>query len=152
MLIDSQLSFASAQAVTASAASTNAIDTQNARNLGVGESLFLVVTCTAAMTDVGSDSTLTPTLRTSATATGTPLALTGTINTLATLPVFPAISPAGTQRIIALPPASADNPYLEYLDVYFAVANGNLTTGSFSAFITHDIDSNQSYPAGYTVG
>lgn len=151
MLLDSSLQFASAQAVTASAASTNAIDINVGRNIGVGEQLFLVVTCTTAMTDSGSDSTVTPSLRTSATASGSPLALSGTINTLATLPAFPALSPAGTQRIIALPPASADNPYLEYLDVYFTVANGNLTTGSFSAVVTHDIDSNQSYPAGYSV-
>jgi hypothetical protein len=151
MLLDSALLFSDSQVVTASAASTNGIDLKTARNIGVGEPNYLVVTLMADMTDGGSDSTVTATLRTSATAAGSPLVLSGTINTLATLPVFPALSKAGTQRVIALPPASSDNPYLEYIDVYYTVANGNLTTGKFSAAITHDFDANQAYAAGYTV-
>lgn len=149
MLIDSSLQFSSSQAVTASAASDNIVDTLKARNIGVGEPLYLVVVCTEAMTDASSDSTVTPTLRTSATATAAAPAgdLNGTINTLATLPTFAALSAAGTQYIIPLPPAT----YLRYLDVYYTVANGNLTTGKFTAFITHDIDANQSYAAGYSV-
>ena len=153
MLLDTQLSFGPVQAVTASAPSGNAIDITTARNIGVVEPNYMLVTCTVAMTDIGSDSTVTPSLRTSSTATvsGTTLALSGTIFTLATLPAFPALSPTGTQRIVALPPAAKDLPYKEFLDVYYTVANGNLTTGSFTAQITHDIDANQSYAAGYTI-
>lgn len=153
MLIDGQLEFAKAQAITASAASTYGVDISIARNIGVGQQLYLVVLCTVAMTDSGSDSTVTPSLRTSATATGTgsgtggTIALTNTINTLATLPAFAATSAAGTTSIIPLPPAT----YLRYLDVYFTVANGNLTTGSFSAFIVSDTDLQSFYGIGYTV-
>lgn len=149
MIIDSSLQFSNNQAVTASAASATIVDTKQVVpqgvNTGIGVQLWLVVLCVAAMTDAGNDSTVTPSLRTSATQSAG--ALNGTINTLVTLPAFPATSPAGTMRAVQLP----SGQYLEYLDVNFAVANGNLTTGSFSAFITTDIDANQAYPAGYQV-
>jgi hypothetical protein len=155
MILDSQLIFAWQQAVTASAASIasttvqpNAqgiVDITKGRNIGVGtDKLYLVVVCTADMTDAGSDSTITPTLRTSATQASA--ALTGTINTLTSLPAFPALSKAGTMSITTLDPAA----YLEYLDVYFTAGNGNLTTGSFSAFITTNIDQQTYYAEGFS--
>lgn len=154
MLIDSMLMFSDAQAVTASAASSYGVDINIARDIGAGENLFLVVTCTEDMTDAASDSTITPTLRTSATATGSgsgingTIALTNSIATVATLPAFAALSKAGTKKVIALPPSSA---YLQYLDVYYTAANGDLTTGKFSAFICKDTDLQTFYKAGYTV-
>ena len=77
--------------------------------------------------------------------------MTGVQTCALPISAFPALSPTGTQRIVALPPAAKDLPYKEFLDVYFTVANGNLTTGSFTAQITHDTDANQSYAAGYTI-
>ena len=110
MIIDNQLVLAWKQAVTANAASTatsntdgtyNAmgiIDLGKARNIGVGTTkLYLVVDCTTAMTDGGSDSTMTPSLRTSATQSAS--ALTGTVNTLMTGSAFAALSAAGTCRV-----------------------------------------------------
>ena len=156
MILDNQLVLAWKQAVTAAAASAatnntdgtyNAvgiIDMVKARNIGVGTTkLYLVVDCTTAMTDGGSDSTLTPSLRTSATAAAN--ALTGTINTLLTGSAFAALSPAGTRQIYVLPPAA----YLEFIDVYFTPANGNLTAGSFSAYLTTDVDQQTYYAEGF---
>jgi hypothetical protein len=156
MILDNQLVLAWKQAVTASAASAatsntdgtyNAmgiIDLSKARNIGVGtDKLYLVVDCTTAMTDAGSDSTITPSLRTSATQAAN--ALTGTINTLMTGAAFAALSAAGTRQIYVLPPAA----YLQYIDVYFTAANGSLTTGSFSAYITTDVDQQSYYAEGF---
>ncbi len=154
MILDSQLILAWQQAVTATAASVanstvqpNAqgiVDLTIGRNIGVGtDKLYLVVQCTTAMTDGGSDSTVTASLRTSATQASA--ALTGSPATISTLPVFPALSPAGTQVVTVLDPAT----YLQYLDVYFTVANGNLTTGSFSAFIVTNLDQQTYYKEGF---
>lgn len=160
MQLDSNLIFAWEQAVTAAAASAQyttaapyaagVVDASIARNLGAGaHKLYLVVLCTAAMTDAGSDSTVTPSLRTSATITGsmgsTP-ALSGSPATILTGTAFAALSAAGTMQVYVLPPS---NSYLEYLDVYFTVANGSLSTGAFSAFITTDVDMQYSYAEGF---
>ena len=159
MILDSQLIFAWQQAVTATAASVynsavqpnaaGVVDLTIARNIGVStDKLYLVVDCTTAMTDTGSDSTITPSLRTSATITGAigvNPALSGTINTLLTGNAFAALSPVGTRQIYVLPPAA----YLEFTDVYFTTANGNLTTGSFSAYIVTDVDQQTYYAEGF---
>jgi len=156
MIIDNQLVLAWQQAVTAGAASAatsntdgtyNAmgiIDLGKARNIGTGtDKLYLVVDCTTAMTDSGSDSTVTPSLRTSATQSAN--ALTGSPTTLMTGSAFAALAAAGTRQVYALPSAS----YLRYIDVYFTVANGNLTTGSFSAYIVTDVDQQTYYAEGF---
>lgn len=49
MLIDSQLLFSDAQALTATAASTNLIDHGSDRNIGVGEPLVAVITVDVAL-------------------------------------------------------------------------------------------------------
>jgi hypothetical protein len=159
MILDSQLIFAWQQAVAASAASVynaavqpnaaGVVDLTIGRNIGVGtDKLYLVVMCNAAMTDAGSDSTVTASLRTSATITGAigvNPALSGTINTITTFNAFPALTAPGVSMIQTLDPAT----YLEYLDIYFTVANGNLTTGSFSAFITTNVDLQTYYKEGF---
>ena len=171
MILDSRLIFAWQQAYTAAAAtaysasttpasqgvldlgtvptSTNSAITNPNRNIGVGTmKLYLVVLCTLAMTDIGSDSTATPSLRTSATITGaigTNPALNGTVNTLQTLPAFAALSAIGTMLVAPLVPAT----YLQYIDVYMTMANGNLTTGSFSSWLATDVDLQTYYAEGF---
>ena len=154
MIIDRQLKFAEAQAITsASAASTYGVDTGlAARNLGVGDQLYLVVSCNETM--VGAGATVTASLRTSATATGTGsgtggnIALSGSPDTIATLPTFAALTTAGTFVALALPPSDG---YLQYLDVYFTLAGGTLSAGKFSAMIVADTDLQHFYAAGYSV-
>jgi hypothetical protein len=143
MIIDDQTTFSWAQAVTASAASTNYVDTGIARNLGVGqEQLYLVIACVTSMTDGASDSTVIATVQTDTTsAFGAPV-------TLATDTTFAALSAAGTSHIIPLSPGWA---YKRFLRIYYTVANGNLTTGNFSAFIVSDVDLQAFYGIGYTV-
>lgn len=151
MIIDSQLQFANAQAITsASAASENIVDISVARDIGAGnQRLYLVVACVETM--VGAGATVTPSLRTSATATAAAPAgdLNGTVNTIPTsATAFAALTAAGTQQVIPLPPNSG---YLRYIDVYFTLASGTLSAGKFSAFIVADADLQHFYSAGYTV-
>lgn len=145
MILDKQLMFSDAQAVTAAAASTNVVDIGSAKDIGVGDALFLVVLCTVAMTDGSSDSTLAVTLRTDDALSGTALE---SATTLATIGTFAAVAAAGTRLIYRLPPGLA---YQRYLDVYYTPANGNLTTGTFSAFLVSDVQLDSYYPSGFSV-
>lgn len=130
MILDKQLEFADAQAVTAAAASTNLIDFGTVRDMGVGESLYVVVTVDVAMTDAGSDSTVTVALEGDSSTTVTP-------DYTRNLFTIPAVSAAGTVRIARLGP---DDLNLRYAQLRFTPNNGNLTTGSFSAYLTTNID------------
>lgn len=143
MYVDSQLLLSDAQAVTASADSTNIIDLGIARDIGTGEDLYLVTVCDVAMTDASSDSTVTVTLQGDSTSTITPDATQA-------LFTFPATSAAGTVKYAKLDPGSAPLQY-QYINVKYTVANGNLTTGSFTTLLTTDIQKYVSYANNSTI-
>lgn len=145
MLIDKQNMFSDAQAITASAASDNYIDIQSARNLGVGEELYLVFVVTTAFTDAGSDSTVTPKLQTDDNTSFSSAA------DLRTYDTFAALSAAGTKKVYKLESVTDAGSYERYLRVYYTVANGNLTTGAISAFLAKDAQAWKAYASGYTV-
>lgn len=141
MYVDAQLLFSDAQAVTATAASTNYIDFGAVRNMGVGEDLYVVVSCDVAMTDGSSDSTLAVAIEGDSTSTFTP-------DYTRTLFTFSALSAAGTVKIAKLSP---DDVNLQYLQLKYTPANGNLTTGSFTAFITNNVQAYTSYADNITI-
>lgn len=143
MYLDAQLLFSDAQAVTAAAASTNTIDLSAVRDIGTGTPLYVVSVCDVAMTDGSSDSTLDVILYGDSTTTFTP-------DAQQTLFTFPATSAAGTVYISALDPASAPLQY-RYIQLYYSPNNGNLTTGSFTSFITMNVDRYKTYAKGYTI-
>lgn len=143
MILDAQLQFSSAQAVTSAAGSTNIIDCGAARDLGTGEPLHVVVVCTTAMTDSGSDSTLTVALEGDSTSTISP---DGTQD----LFTIPALAAAGDTFIARLDPAAAPLAY-QYLRLKYTPNNGNLTTGSFSAYLATDIQRWKAYAKNYTI-
>ncbi len=133
---------ASGQAVTAAAATTDYIDFGAARDLGVGEVLYIVCICTVAMTDSSSDSTLEFKLQADAatdfnTVTGTQIVGT-----------FAAVSAAGTRVVAKLQPEQINKRYVRG---YFTPANGNLSAGTFKAFIVKDIQAYASYADGITI-
>lgn len=158
MFVDTQTEFSDAQAVTATAISTNVIDTQAAlgggtniaggnanQDIGQGEDVYLVVQTVVAATDTGSDATLTVTLE-SATDAGLTTAAVVHFSTAAL--AFAAFSPAGTQiAVIKLPVAD----YKRYLGVRYTVGAGPLTAGAFDAFLTKDIQRNKIYKSAFTV-
>lgn len=141
MLIDRQNRFSNAQAITATAGSTDIIDLGGAgRNIGVGEEMYLVVIVTTAFTDASSDSTVAVTLETDDNDT------MSTPTTILTLGTFAALSAAGTRLVVRLPVAT----YERYIGVRYTVAGGNLTTGAISAFLTKNIDAYTNYANNYT--
>lgn len=143
MYVDAQLLFSDAQAVTAAAASTNYIDLGAVRDIGTGEPLYLVCVCDVAMTDSGSDSTLAVAIEGDSTTTFTP-------DATETMFTFSAASAAGTVKIARLDPGSAPLQY-QYIQLKYTPASGDLTTGSFTAFLTNNIQKWTAYADNITI-
>ena len=158
MFVDTQNEFSDAQAVTATAISTNVIDTQAATggganiaggnatmDFGLGGEVYLVVTTSTACTDTGSDATLTVTLE-SATDAGL---TTGAVVHFSTGAIpFATFSPAGARvAVICLPIGD----YKRYLGLRYTVANGPLTAGAFDAFLTTNVQRSLVYKSAFTV-
>lgn len=141
MLVDKKLTFSDAQAITAAAASTDVLDFSEARDLGVGEPLYIVVLVDTAFTDSGSNSTLSVALETDSSESFTP-------DATRTLFTFPALSAAGTVKISRIGP---DDINQRYCRLYYTPNNGDLTTGAVTAFITHDIQAWKAYADNITI-
>ncbi|EKF8821446.1 hypothetical protein AAAW47_002837 [Cronobacter sakazakii] len=137
MILDKLLMFSEAQAVTASAASTDVIDLGpidgTRRDIGVGYPLELFVTVNTTATAAGA-ATVNFQLQTSPdNSTWTTLYDSGSV-ALASLTagkrVVSTKVPAGVQR---------------YLRLNYSVGTGPLTAGAFTAGINLDVDNNQYY-------
>lgn len=139
--IDSQLEFDVKAEHLTTGASTNVIDLGAARDLGVGEPIMLVVDVTTAMTDSGNDSTMTVTVETDSVEAFSSPTTTQTVGT------FAASSAAGKSLKIKLSPGTINE---QYARIKYTVANGNLTTGSFSAYLVLDQYSGPGYQAAVT--
>lgn len=142
MILDAQNLFSDAQTVTASAASTNLIDLGTERRIGTGEPIYFVVQLDEAMSDVGSNSTATVTIQSDA------LAAFGSPTTRQTIGTFAAESAAGSRLIARLAPEAL---FENFIRAYYTVANGDLATGKFTAFLTKDIEAFTAYPDGFTI-
>lgn len=142
MIVDAQLLFSDAQAITAPAASTNLVDFRAVRDIGLGENLYVVTTVDVAMTDAGSDSTLQVDLETDDSASFGSPALGQILYTL------PAVSAAGRIFIARIQPGALNERFAR---LNYSPANGNLTTGSFTSFITHDIQKFVAYADNITI-
>lgn len=147
MLLDGYLLFSNNQAITATADSTNVLDTQTARDLAIGDSpaLKIFVATTAALLSAGA-TTLAIDLQGSTDAS--------TWTTMASLPAQAktAVTAAGT-RIwsIDLPRPIAGQALPRYYKLVYTVATGPFTAGTVSAGIILDDQANVQYPAGITV-
>lgn len=141
-MLDSKSMYSDSQAITGSAASTNALNHGVARNLGVGVPLHLVAVVTEAFTDGSSNSTVTAKCQTDS------VVGFGSASDRFTFDVFAALSAVGTRRIRTLVDGDIDNIYSR---MYYTVANGDLTTGKISAFLTQDYEAYKSYAQAYTV-
>lgn len=149
MITDALLQLSSAQAVTATAVSTNTIDLGAARDLGQGEDLYVVFGVDEAAAAAGA-ATVTFQLITSAAAnlsTPTILVQTDAIpKTDLTL---------GRKPIAICIPSSILNSLpvgQRYFGVQYTVATGPLTAGKFSAVVTLDDPGvGKHYASGFTV-
>jgi len=142
MYLDAQLLFSDAQALTVAAASENYVDLGIARDIGTGENLYVVLTVDVALTDSGSDSTVAVILQTDSDSAF------GTVVTGQTLFTIAANAAIGTKYIARIQPGGANDRYIR---LYYTMADGNLTTGSVTAFITHDIDKYIAYDNNITI-
>lgn len=133
MYVDSQLQFASAQALTADAPSENIVDLKDARDIGVGRDLYVVVVVTADLTG-----TLQVNIETDDNEAFASPTVKADIGSLA------AAAPAGSALIYRLSPDVMDEQYAR-LDL-----NG-VTAGSVTAFMTLDIQKYTNYASGFTV-
>ena len=152
MYIDKQAEFSDAQAVTATAISTNVMDLiSNAsgknplRDVGTGQDVYLVITTQAAATDDLSDATLTVTLESDSTVN---LATSPTTHFSTGALAFAAFSPVGSVLAAVKLPAGS---YERYLGVRYTVGAGPLTAGKFDAFLTTDVQAWRAYARNYTV-
>lgn len=141
-IMDAQLLFSDAQAVTAAAASTNYVDLGAARNIGVGRPLYVLVTVDVALTDASSDSTVDVYLYGDSTTTFTP-------DGKQKLFTVPAVAAAGSKYVAAISPDFASN--YRYIELYYDPQNGNLTTGSFTASIVLDPPMDAVYADNITI-
>lgn len=142
MYLDAQNLFSDAQAITAAAASTNLVDLGAIRDLGSGENLYIVLVVDVALTDSGSDSTVTVALQTDDNESFTSATSSQTLFTVA------AVAAAGTKYVARIQPDAANERYIR---LYYTPNNGNLSTGSVTAFITYDIDKYTSYDDNVTI-
>jgi hypothetical protein len=156
MFLDADLTFSNEQAITAAAVSQNILDlgplfvgppgiSNLGRNIGLGDPMFVAINVDVAMTDAASDSTLTVDLQTDDNAGFASAAI------VATLIVIPALQAAGRKFMVRLPVAAAV-PYERFIRLNYTPNNGNLTTGTFSAFLVKDADLWSAYGSGISTG
>lgn len=143
MIMDSQLEFSDSQAVTASAASTNYLNTEIVAGLiGPGlESLEVVIQVDVAAAAVGA-ATVTFSVETddnSAFSSAATIATTAAIGKATLVAGYEA-------AVLRFPVASVE----QYLRVYYTVGTGPLTAGSFSAFIVREAQTaKRTFPGAY---
>lgn len=143
MYLDAQNLYSDQQAVTVAAASTNYIDHRAARDLGTGKDIYLVVQVDGeAMDDAGSNSTLAVVLQTDDNTSFSSATNAQTIGT------FSAVSASGTRLVAKLQPEKINERYSR---VYYTPANGNLSSGKFTAFLTDQAHVWTAYANNYTI-
>lgn len=143
MIFDAQNLFSDAQAITATAVSTNIIDLSDLeRRIGTGENLYIHVNVDIAFTDAGSDSTVQVELQADA------LEGFGGPTNVQDIGTFAALSPIGARLIARIAPEILTERFIR---LNYTVANGNLTTGSLTAGVTKDIAAFTAYPSGFLV-
>ena len=144
MILDKLLRMSNAQAVTASAASTDVIDLGVLTDIGEGRELELLVQVGTAFTAVGA-ATMT-------------VALQGSVDdsTFTDMAVSRAIGKAdltagATLLNVSIPPVGAGQAVPRYIRVFYTVATGPMTAGTVTAAILLDRQNNRAYPPGVTV-
>lgn len=149
MITDALLQLSNAQAVTASAVSTNTIDLGVARDIANGKTLQMAFTVDVAAAAAGAATVNFQVITSAAAALTSPnvIAQTDAIGkaelTAGRKPIVVTLSRA---VLNALPIGQ------RYLGVQYTVATGPLTAGSFTANLVLDPqDVGKNYPSGFSV-
>lgn len=149
MITDALLQLSSAQAVTASAVSTNTIDLGTARDLGQGEDLYALFTVDVAAAAAGAATVQFQIISSANANLSSP-------NVLSSTDAIPKTDLTAGRKPIAIPLSSAVLNSLpigqRYLGVQYVVGTGPLTAGSFTAAISDtDPGVGKNYPSGFSV-
>lgn len=143
-ITDALLTVSDEQAVTATAVSTDSIDLGVNRDIGAGEQLYMLFTCTEAATAAGA---ATVTFEVIASAAG---ALTSPVVVGASGAVGKAALTVGEQ--IAVPIGRQTGLGLRYLGARYTVGTGPLTAGKFTATVVRNVpDTGKFYPTNIVV-
>lgn len=142
MILDKGNLVSSAQAVTASAGSTDVIDLSQARAIGDGEELEFFVNVDTAATAAGA-ATVTFQVQTDDNS-----AFSSPTTVIQTDAIPKATLVAGYQIKVPLPDGATPERYLR---LYYSVATGPLTAGAFTAGLVLDAQNSRAYPSGYTI-
>lgn len=165
MILEKQSELSDSQVVTATAISTNVIDTlltqypfligeanltaatntgtDYTKDIGIGEPLWLVLQCDVTAT-AGGAATNTITFESSDAA-----ALTSPTVHATTVAFSIAQMVGGTTLTALMPPSGL---YKQFLGVRYTIATGPLTAGSFSAFMSRNLQRNVIYPSAWIIG
>lgn len=149
MITDALLLLSSAQAVTASAVSTNTVDLSAVRDVGPGEPVEVDVTVDSTATAAGA-ATVTFQVITSAAAN---LSSPNVVSSTDAIPIANLTAGRKPIRIRISPQVLNAIPIGQrYLGLQYTIATGPLTGGAFTANIVHTgQDVGKNYPSGYTV-
>lgn len=143
----------SAQAVTATAVSTDSIDLLNARDIGQGTATHANVVAITSVTAVGAATvTIDVIVADDAALTSNVVVLCSSrAYTKTELTVVGGTGTQRTQPISVLLPPNLHSLGKRYLGVRYTIANGPLTAGTFNAWFgpNHFGDALKFYPAGY---
>lgn len=142
MYVDKLLKFSDAQALTATAVSTNLIDLSSDRDIGIGEPMGLVVTVGVAADYTSSNETYKFTLQ-----TATDAGFSSVVVVTETAALAGNTLPAGAKVVI---PLGHEN--LRFLRVGYTLG-GTSPSVTVDAYLTtlSSIDGTAYYASGYTV-
>lgn len=125
MFLDGQNLYSDAQALTASAASTNLIDHGADRNMGIGEPLVAVIVVDVALDAGNGDETYSAVVQTDDNSSFS------SATTLATFPTMTRGDAAGTRYVVPIPP---DTRMEQYTRISFTLG-GTSPSGTVTAFM-----------------
>ena len=151
MLLDSTLNFSDAQALTASAASTNVVTLSNGRDMGIGTEIFLVLVGSGTFASAAGTATLQVTVQYSAdNATYVDAALSPVMTITQLNDTAQEDEPYLFAVCLPRPKKGTDTTPL-YIRLNYTVGTQSFTAGTVSAYLTIGRDDVVYYPRNYSV-
>ena len=142
MITDALLRVSDAQAVTATAVSTNTVDLGSARDIGAGEELFMNFTVGTAF--AGSTTTEFQVISSASADLSTPTVI-GSSG-----PVAVAALTAGKRMAVSINPTINSNGQ-RYFGARYVVVGSNNSAGTVTADVVHGVQDSKSYASGFAV-